>query len=289
AGARAGKRSFPRKPWLGERPIRGRTLFLQSEQGFGDMIQFVRFAPLLARLGARVHLEAEAPLARLFQASFPEIEAIHLVGAPIPQCEEHCTVPSLPLAFGTELASIPAAIPYLRAPEPLPPLWGETASAGPFRVGLAWSGNPAHHNDRNRSIPFARFRLAFDGLDRRFVSLQKDVRPADAAVFDATSSIVHAAHLMTDFAATAALVEQLDLVVSVDTAVAHLAAALGKAVWLLLPYAPDWRWMLGRTDSPWYPTMRLFRQPRAGDWDSVLAEVRANLKSDRWQTELDRE
>jgi len=280
AGAARSERAVPGKTWLGERPLQGRSILLCSEQGFGDMMQFARFVPLVAALGARVHLEAKPPLQRLFRASFPEIEAVHALGDPIPECDEYCTVPSLALAFATELSTIPARVPYLRPPERSMALRAGIGSAPGFpRIGIAWSGDPLHHNDSNRSIPFERFKQFVDGSGFRFVSLQKEVRVADLAALTATPAVGNLADRIGDFADTAALIEELDLVIAVDTSVAHLAGAMGKPVWLLLPFAPDWRWMLDRSDSPWYPTMRIFRQPRAGDWESVFAEVKAELKA----------
>jgi len=268
----------PHKAWHGERPLRGRSILLHTEQGFGDMIQFVRLVPRVVDLGARVHLEAKPQLRRLFQASFPQIEAIHAAGEPLPRCDEYCPVPSLALALGIELSTVPAQVPYLRAPERCR---GREIglSPGTPRIGIAWSGSLGHDDDRNRSIPFERFRGILRGSSAHFVSLQKEVRPRDRAALAATPGVADFMDRIGDFADTAALIEKLDLVVCVDTSIAHLAGALGKPVWLLLPFAPDWRWMLDRPDSPWYPSMRLFRQPRAGDWESVFTEVRAELRA----------
>ncbi|HXP61197.1 MAG TPA: tetratricopeptide repeat protein [Dongiaceae bacterium] len=268
----------PGKAWRGERPLKGRSILLHSEQGFGDMIQFVRFVPRVVDLGARVHLEAKPQLRRLFQASFPQIEAIHVSGEPLPRCDEYCPVPSLPRALGVELSTIPSQVPYLRAPERCRGARISLAPGTP-RIGIAWSGSLEHDDDRNRSIPFEHFREILRGSTSRFVSLQKDVRARDRAALAATPAVANFMDRIGDFADTAALIEKLDLVVCVDTSIAHLAGALGKPVWLLLPFAPDWRWMLDRSDSPWYPLTRLFRQPRAGDWDSVFTEVRAELRA----------
>jgi len=280
AGATRHQRALPGKTWLGERPLRGRSILLCSEQGFGDMMQFARFVPLVAALGARVHLEAKQPLQRLFRASFPEVEAVHVFGAPVPECDEYTTVPSLPMAFATELATVPARVPYLRAPERWPAALAAMLPRPPLaRIGIAWSGDPLHHNDGNRSIPFKRFRSLIEGAARPFISLQKEVREIDRVVLAATPAVTNFARQIRDFADTAALIGEVDLVIAVDTSVAHLAGALGKPVWLLLPFAPDWRWLLERSDSPWYPTMRLFRQPRPGDWDAVFASVQAELNA----------
>ena len=280
AGATGTTHAKGREPWLGERPLRGRSILLSNEQGLGDMMQFARFVPRVADLGARIHLEAPQPLLRLFRASFPEVEEIHAAGDPVPECDEYCTVPSLALAFAAGLSNIPDRVPYLRAPAGLPGLPARFAPApGVPRIGVAWSGAAHHHNDHNRSIPFERFRQVLGDGRFRFFSLQKEVREADAALLAATPAVTNLADRIGDFADTAALANELDLVIAVDTSVAHLAAALGKPVWVLLPFAPDWRWMLDRADSPWYPTLRLFRQPREGDWDCVLAAVRAELQA----------
>jgi Glycosyltransferase family 9 (heptosyltransferase) len=263
-----------REPWLGERPLKGRSILLRQEQGFGDMIQFARYIPRVTALGARVHVEVPRPLARLFQLSFPGVEEVHEAGSPLPGCDESCPITSLALAFSTELASIPSAVPYLRAPE-RPASVRAALDGHPEvpRIGIAWSGDPKHHNDSNRSIPFGRFRAIVDGSGLPFVCLQREIRRADQEALGSCPSVASLQGRMRDFADTAALVEELDLVVSVDTSIAHLAGALGKETWTLLPFSPDWRWMMGRADSPWYPTMRLFRQPDPGDWEGVFREV----------------
>jgi len=277
AGARVKGRTFPTPAWLGGRSLAGRSILLGSEQGLGDMMQFARFVPEVVRLGARVHLEAEPGLRRLFASSFPEV-IVSTVGEAVAAVDEHCTVPSLPLAFGTGLDSIPARVPYLRSLGRTPARWPELGPpSGRPRIGLAWSGFPGHHNDRNRSIPFARFAALLSGLDFRWVSLQKEVRENDAAALAGLPAVANLSARIGDFADTAALAEEVDLVIAVDTSIAHLAGAMGKPVWVLLPFAPDWRWLLGRSDSPWYPTMRLFRQPKPGDWESVFAAVREQL------------
>jgi ADP-heptose:LPS heptosyltransferase len=184
------------------------------------------------------------------------------------------------MAFATELATVPARVPYLRAPERWPAALAAMLPRPPLaRIGIAWSGDPLHHNDGNRSIPFKRFRSLIEGAARPFISLQKEVREIDRVVLAATPAVTNFARQIRDFADTAALIGEVDLVIAVDTSVAHLAGALGKPVWLLLPFAPDWRWLLERSDSPWYPTMRLFRQPRPGDWDAVFASVQAELNA----------
>jgi tetratricopeptide (TPR) repeat protein len=272
------RRNFTEPLWLGREPLAGRTILLHAEQGFGDTLQFVRYAKRVSDLGATVLLEVQAPLKRLLS----DIEGIAQVlarGEPLPRFDLHCPLMSLPLAFGTALSTIPADIPYLRAPADRVARWharlGERRS---LRVGIAWAGSSLHKNNHQRSIALSRFAalLAASGIE--FVNIQKDITPADAAALRGHANLIQISDELRDFADTAAVISLLDLVVSADTSVVHLAGALGRPVWVLLPFSPDFRWLLGREDSPWYPTARLFRQPRFGDWESVLARVRDELE-----------
>ena len=271
-----GPRELGAPQWNGE-DISGRTILLHAEQGLGDAIQFARYVPMVATLGANVVLEVHAPLVPLLAQLEGAARAIEL-GSPLPRFDVHCPLMSLPLAFGTTLDSIPSAVPYLRAPPGHLERW--RARLGPAtrpRVGLAWSGSLTLKNDRNRSIALERFaRLRALHLD--FVALQKDLRDVDRPALAAGPALAQFPAELADFRDTAALVDLMDIVVTVDTSIAHLAGALAKPVWLLLPFSPDWRWLLERADSPWYPTMRLWRQPRPGDWDAVLGEVEAGLR-----------
>lgn len=273
SGRQAADPGWSQPLWLGTPALAGRTLLVHHEQGLGDTLQMLRYAPLLAAQGARVLLRVPATLADL-AATVPGVAAVIREGEPLPAFDLHCPCMSLPLACGTLLETIPATVPYLAAPEAARSAW--QARLGPAqrrRVGLAWSGSAGHRNDRNRSLPFARLAPLLDA-DAEFHSLQKEYRAADAAAMRADGRIIdHAADLAT-LADTAGLIAALDLVITVDTAVAHLAGAMGRPAWLLLPFAPDYRWLLGRDDSPWYPTLRLFRQPVAGDWGSVVGRVR---------------
>jgi hypothetical protein len=183
---------------------------------------------------------------------------------------------SLPLAFDTMLATIPADVPYIALPAPARDWTKWLGGRGP-RIGLVWSGNPNHHNDRNRSVPLAKLLPLLD-VEAQFVSLQKGARERDRMLLAERRDIRDAEALLASFADTAALIRELDLVISVDTGVAHLAGALGKPLWVLLPYVADWRWLVGREDSPWYPTARLFRQSAARQWDEVVANVREALR-----------
>ena len=272
---------FPQPVWRGDGDIKGKTILVLEDEGLGDTIQFARYIPMLAERGARVILRVGDPLHPLL-SRLPGVAACIPKSVPtIPAFDLHCPICSLPLAFGTRLDTIPAPIPYLPAPaESLVQAWEGRleGSLGPrkgLRVGVVWSGRPTHLNDHNRSIPLGVLARILDA-DASFVSLQKDPRPADRAVLAQTGIVDLTPHL-TDFAETAALVSCLDLVIGVDTSVVHLAGALGRPTWILLPYAPDWRWLLDRDDSPWYPTVRLFRQTTSGNWDGVLDSVRTEL------------
>jgi tetratricopeptide (TPR) repeat protein len=276
-----------RPAWRGE-PIAGQTLLLQTEQGFGDTLQFCRFAPLAAAAsGARVVLEAPGALVRLLR-SLPGVAEVVPCGATLPAFDRQCLLMSLPLALGTTLATLPAPRQYLHADPVRLAAWRarlagrETAGTAPrpLRVGLAWAGNPlpeAPHlaaMDRRRSIPPALLAPLHAVPGVALFSLQKagPAAPADWRIADHMGE-------MADFADTAALVANLDLVISVDTAIVHLAAALGRPVWLLDRFDPCWRWLTGRRDSPWYPGLCIYRQPRAGDWDTVIAAAAADLRA----------
>ncbi len=269
---------FPARPaWTGATDPAGRRVFLHWEQGFGDTIQFCRYAPLLAARGARVTLAVQEPLLRLARSLGPGIEVVGGAREPTGGFDLHCALMSLPLAFGTTPDSVPPPA-ALRAPPEIEARWA--ARLGPrdgrARIGLAWSGRAAHANDRNRSLPFAALAKLLE-VDAHWTCVQRELRPGDEAALRADGRVAYHGPDLPDFAETAGLLAQLDLVVAVDTAVAHLAGTLGLPLWLLLPHDPDWRWLAGREDSPWYPSARLFRQSRAGDWDGVLARVAAAL------------
>ncbi|WP_186061678.1 tetratricopeptide repeat protein [Burkholderia gladioli] len=272
------RRHAERPAWDGAASPAGRTLLLHAEQGLGDTLQFCRYASLLAARGATVLVEAPAPLVGLL-GTLRGVSRVFADGEPLPAFDLQCPMMSLPHAFGTTLDTVPAATPYLHAEPVRREAWARRLDAvappGRMRIGLAWSGNPRHANDANRSMPFAML-APWLSLEACFVSLQPAVRPRDAEAF-AASGVLEFGESLADFAETAALVDALDLVISVDTSVAHLAGALGRPLWLLLPRVPDWRWLLDREDSPWYPDATLFRQPRPGDWPAVVERVRAAL------------
>ncbi len=267
-------RVFPQPAWDGLRPLSGKRLFLHWEQGFGDTIQLMRYVPLLAAQGARVTVSVPDALFPVYRDWLPGIETIGGQAA-APGFDEHAPLLSLPHLCGTTLANIPPVLPLV--PDPGRRAAWE-ARLGPRRgrrIGLVWAGDPGHANDRNRSMPFAALAPLLD-LPAAWIAVQKEVPQAERA---ALGRVRWFGPELVDFAETAALLGQLDLLITVDTAVAHLAASLGIPVWLMLAYIPDWRWLLEREDSPWYPSMRLFRQPRRGDWPGVVAAIRAALEA----------
>jgi tetratricopeptide (TPR) repeat protein len=272
------ERSFDAPAWLADAPLSGKTILLHSDEGLGDTIQFCRYAMMVAEQGGRVLLEVD-PVLQPLLSGLPGVVACLARGIDeIPAIDFHCPISALPLAFQTRLETIPAAPSYLPSPaaERLESWEDRLGRHDRPRIGLVWSGNPAHLNDRNRSVPFEMLAPVLD-LDARFVSLQKDVRPSDRAALAARHDIVDCTADIRDFVDTAALIACLDLVLTVDTSVAHLAGALGKPTWIMLPYTPDYRWLLDRDDSPWYQSVRLFRQGRDRDYKPVIARVRTAL------------
>lgn len=281
------RRDFPQPLWRGEEPLAGSTILLHGEQGLGDTLQFCRYAKRVADLGARVVLEVPASLKGLL-AGLDGVAQVVARGDALPRFDSHCPLMSLPLAFNTTLATIPADVPYLRARTGSALQWRERLGHGRTpRVGLVWSGGFRADQPETwavngrRNIPLSRFApLAHPGIE--FHSLQKG-EPAESELARALAShwggpplSNHSAHL-NDFLDTAALIENLDLVITVDTSMAHLAGAMGKPVWILNRFDACWRWLLNRDDSPWYPTARLYRQEAAGDWDGVIRKVAADL------------
>ena len=269
-------RNFAQPLWLGENGIEGKTILLHSEQGLGDTIQFCRYVPLVAVRGARVLLQVPELLQDLM-ASLAGVAQVIGPTSKLPDFDLHCPLLSLPLAFETRLDTIPSATPYLSASSESVRSWNISLGLKYRpRIGLVWSGNPAHKNDHNRSIKLRTLIQLLD-IDATFVSLQKDIGADDATVLKDQSDLLHFGDKLKDFSDTAALISNLDLVISVDTSVAHLAGALAKPVWVLLPFLSDWRWLLDRDDSPWYPTARLYRQYAAGDWSGVVGHVGVEL------------
>jgi len=269
-------RHFSQPMWDGSFSIAGKILLLHAEQGLGDTLQFVRYVELLLALGACVVLEVQAPLVPLFNGMFAVV-ALVKQGDPLPPFDCHCPLMSLPLAFQTTLSSVPSADPYIRSSSEKELFWAKKlAPTSQLRVGLVWSGDPRHQNDKHRSIPLVELMAALP-MGCSYVSLQSEIRDSDRHALEGSNDLVHFGSELKDFSDTAALCAQMDVVVCVDTSVAHLSGALGKPTFLLLPYNPDWRWLLERTDSPWYPTMQLYRQAQLGSWQSALEKVNADL------------
>ena len=270
-------RHFDFPLWLGKEPLNGKTLLVHCEQGMGDTIQFCRFVPWLLALGAKVTLAVQAPLHTLVEANFPTVRVIP--GIPTQESFDfHCPIMSLGLAFAADSSNIPNSVGYLTAPKLAVAQWAAFARAGGLpSIGLVWSGSVTHSNDANRSVALADLVKALPA-GPRYVSLQKEYRDGDrelalAAGLEDVSAQLH------DFSDTAALCQQCDLIVSVDTSVAHLAGALGVPTLLLLPVNADWRWLTGRNDSPWYASLQLLRQATRADWAGAFAQLRETIET----------
>ncbi len=277
-GMPAQRRSYGRPLWLGEYPLQGRTILLHAEQGLGDTIQFARYIALFARAGARIVLEVQPELKALVER-IEGVAAVVARGEPLPPFDVHCPLGSLPLAFKTEPATIPSTGPYIAADDAHLGKWRPRLEAiGRPRVAVAWSGNPEHMNDRNRSIPLSRLAPLWSVGTTRFLAVQRELRTGDAELLAQEPRVTQIGTELDDFADTAAVLALVDLVVTVDTSVAHLAGAMGRPVWILVPFSPDWRWTRSGESSRWYPSARLFRQPSLGDWDSVIEGLRGELE-----------
>jgi tetratricopeptide (TPR) repeat protein len=272
----ADKRTFDQPRWDGG-SLEDQTILLHTEQGLGDTLQFIRYASLLKSRGATVLIECQPPLGAIL-SSCPGIDRVLERGARLPDFDVQSPLPSVPGILRTSVADVPAPVPYLFPREEQVQQWRSRLNPVPgFKVGIAWQGNPKYRNDRRRSVPLAAFAPLAKVPGVRLYSLQKghgvdQLTSAPFALTDLGSEL-------KDFADTAALVSALDLVVSIDSAVAHLAGALGAPTWVALPFVPDWRWLLGRDDSPWYPTMRLFRQQTPGAWDEVFTRIALALET----------
>ena len=273
----AGIRKFSQPLWLGTEVLKDQTIFLYAEQGLGDTIQFSRYVSLVAGLGAKVVLEVQPSLVKLL--SYLEgISQIISKGDKLPNFDYQCPLMSLPLAFKTELKTIPSVSKNISTDEKKVEKWqailGEKTKP---RVGIVWSGAVNHKNDLQRSLKLSQL-ITHLPSDYEYLSLQKEISDVDKEVLIECCKIKHFGDDLKDFTDTAALCELIDIVISVDTSVAHLAGTLGKNTWVLLPYSPDWRWLLDRNDSPWYSSVKLYRQEKINDWESALVNIESDLK-----------
>jgi tetratricopeptide (TPR) repeat protein len=268
---------FSQPLWDGAN-IDGLTILLHTEQGLGDTLQFIRYAPFIAQNGAKVIVACQREVCALLR-TVEGIEQVIERGEDLPDFNVYCPLLSLPLLLNATLESIPAKVPYVRIDSLLVQKWRNKVQHdhSKIKVGLVWAGRPEHKDDRNRSCRLEFFSPLAELSNISFYSLQKGVASEQAKNPPKGMKFLDYTEEIRDFSDTAALMENLDLTLSVDTSVVHLAGALGKSVWTLIPFSPDWRWMLNREDSPWYPTMRLFRQPSLGDWESMIARVKDEL------------
>ena len=273
----AAAKRFSAPEWHGEE-LHGATILIHAEQGFGDAIHFARYIPMVAARGGRVIFEAPVELHRLF-AAVDGVDEVVAFGDPLPDFAWQCPLLSLPLAFNTTLRNVPASVPYLCADRDAVEDWRRRLAGPELKVGLVWAGRPEHKRDRHRSMALAELAPLAAIPNVAFYALQKGAAVCEAETAPEGMRLEILSPLLGDFADTAAAIMALDLVISVDTSVAHLAGALGKPVWILNAYAPDWRWLERRSDSPWYPTAELFRQDASRRWAPVVADVAAELRA----------
>jgi tetratricopeptide (TPR) repeat protein len=270
-------RRFPFPLWEGQES-RALSLLVHHEQGLGDSIQFCRYLPMVAPRVGRLVFECQAELARLLTC-LPGVAEVIPSGRQAPACDYHVPLLNLPRFFRTGFDNIPAAVPYLQPPAGVTAPTVHRPAGTKLAIGIVWAGKPSHNNDKNRSTTLDRFLLCLADLPGvALYSLQKGLRTADIQTIGAQALVTDIGSKLKDFAETAALLPQLDLIIAVDTAVVHLAGALGIPTFVLIPFTPDWRWLRGRDDTPWYPTLRLFRQPKPREWDSVFDRIRAAVQ-----------
>ena len=276
-GEIAGKRFFDQQTWFGNESLKDKTILLYGEQGLGDFIQFCRYAKLVADLGAKVILEVPGTLVNLLQG-LEGVSQIVTRDEKLPQFDLCCPLLSLPAALKTSLSNIPAAHSYLKSNPNKVAEWNlRLGEKKKKRIGIAWSSLSGFSGDAKRSLSLEQFVQALPLEKYEYICLQKEVKDSDKGFLASYQDIRYFGDEIKDFSDTAALVDCVDLVISTCTSIPHLSAALGKETWLLLSQVPDWRWLLDRGDSPWYPTMKLYRQPSLGDWNSVLERVKADL------------
>ncbi len=267
------RKTLPFPLWKGEN-LKGKSLFISDEQGYGDTMMLMRFVPLLKKQGATIVFSMHKVLKPLFE-NWEYIDRIIVHDENIPMCDYHCSSFDLPHRLGATLETLPREVPYLPV---LKPDDATLLADKGFKIGVVWGGSPLHLSDKKRSIPLALFADLFSVEGATFYSFNRDFKPGDKELLP-QYPVKDLTPLLKNFAASARLINQMDLIITCDTATAHLAGGLGKKVWVMLPFAPDWRWLTGRDDSPWYPTARLFRQPKPEDWQSVIAAVKSTLKT----------
>ncbi|MBU3605579.1 tetratricopeptide repeat protein [Polynucleobacter sp. MWH-Creno-3A4] len=275
----AGKRNLTQPLWIGSQPLQNKTILLYDEQGFGDLIQFSRYAKLVSDLGARVILEVPGPLAQLF-SGLEGVAQLVIKGEELPDFDYQCPLLSLPFALKTEVENIPASQSYLVSDPNKVAKWKLKLGEGKNkRIGVAWSSTSAFKGDSKRSLLLEDFVKALPTEGYEYICLQKELKDCDKEFLHSYKNIKFFGDDLEDFSETAALIECVDLVISTCTSIPHLSAALGKETWVLLSYVPDWRWLLEREDSPWYPSIKLCRQQALGDWDNLLKRVNLDLSS----------
>ena len=274
----AGIRNFSQPLWLGEQPLKDKTILLYAEQGFGDAVQFCRYVPLVAQLGAKIILEVQRPLVKLLK-NLEGVSQIIAKGDMLPAFDYQCPLLSLPLAFKTDLNTIPPVPKHLTSDGENFAKWqtklGEKSKP---RVGLVWSSVSSFKNDHIRSITLLELLSALPKEGFEYICLQKEIKEIDKDTLKANPQIKFFGDLLNDFSDTAELIKCLDLVISTCTSVPHLSCSLGKETWIMLSYVPDWRWLLDRDDNPWYTSAKLYRQEKIGDWNSVLEKVKSDLE-----------
>jgi tetratricopeptide (TPR) repeat protein len=273
----SGVRNFLHPLWLGVEPLKDKTILLYAEQGLGDTIQFCRYVSYVAQLGAKVIVEVQRPLLRLLK-NLEGASQVIAMGDQHPEFDFQCPLLSLPLAFKTELSSIPLASEHISSDIDHVTKWQDKlGKKAKLRVGVVWSGSTGHKNDHNRSLTLSKL-LPHLPCDVEYVCLQKEIRDIDKELLKKHSEIQYFGEELVDFLDTAALCQLMDVVISVDTSVAHLSGTLGKPTWILLPFCPDWRWLLNKDESPWYPSVKLYRQEKINDWTGILEKIKNDLK-----------
>jgi len=270
------KRNFFQPLWLGKQLLKDKTILIHAEQGFGDTIQFCRYVPIVAELGAKVIFEVQQSLRPLLM-NLKGVGTVLSKGDTLPDFDYQIPLLSLPLALGTTINTIPSCSNYIEADNEKIKFWErKLGNKNKLRVGIVWSGSAVHSDDSNRSLRLSQI-LPYLPRMHHYISLQKDLSSIDRDSLKQAPFLTFLGDDLNDYSDTAALCELMDLVISVDTSIAHLSGALGKETWILLPYSPDWRWLLSRVDSPWYPSVKLYRQNQIRDWDDVLKKVYSDL------------